>query len=108
MRKILALVPMTLLIASSLVFAEPSTIPEAYVVTLNTTTFTALAIGRKIYAYNPGAYDIKIASASSSVAAARWTVKAATYIPYPIEVNAIMYALATDTNSVSLQLLIAK
>jgi hypothetical protein len=96
------------LMFSSVVFAEPSPYGEAYVVTLNTTTFTVLPVGRTRNLYNPGAYDIKIASASTSATSARFTVKAATYLPCPVLINNNLYAIATDSNSVSLEVLVAK
>ena len=81
-----------------------------YSVTLNTTTFTTQTglINNTVVLYNPGAYDIKLATASSSVAAARTTIKAASYFPVPILIQTNLYFLATDTNSATIEITIIK
>ncbi|MFA6315705.1 MAG: hypothetical protein WC648_05060 [Candidatus Paceibacterota bacterium] len=107
MRKILILIGLIITCSGFDLSAEPSSIPGAYQITLNTTTFVAITIARKICFYNPGSYDIKLATTSTPSAANRFTIKAATYIN-PIEVNAILYAIATDTNSLTLEAFTAK
>lgn len=108
MKKILIAVSLALL--SGIACAgEPSSIAGAYVVTTNTTTFVSVGTaGRHAYLYNPGSYEINIATASTSVAANRFSIKAATVFPCPIDYNGQLYAIATDTNSVTLDVFIVR
>jgi hypothetical protein len=108
MKKLLCLIPL-LCICTSAQCSDPSSIVGMYVITTNTTTFTAVGTpGRYAYLYNPGTKDIKIASATTSSSTAQYTVKAATYFPYPIAFNGQLYAIATDTNGVTLESLIVR
>lgn len=108
MKKIL--IAMSLAVLSSIVYAgDPSSIAGAYVVTTNTTTFVSVGTGgRHAYLYNPGSYEINIATATTSAAANRFSIKAASIFPMPIDYNGQLYAIATDTNSVTLDVFIVR
>ena len=96
------------LFAFSIGYAEPGNVNEAWVVTLNTTTFTALPQARKIWAFNPDVSPILISSSTASPAAKRFTLKAKTYAPWPLESASNWYALSGGTGTLVLELLLVK
>lgn len=103
MRKLLVLIGLVLVITAPAFALWNPTQSEMYVVTLNTTTYTEIITRNANTIYNPGAYDIKLASASTASTTNRFTIKAATYLEN-ITINSRLYGLATDTNSVTIEI----